>query len=71
MPVPLQIANAAISFRQNKSLLDKSCKDLSAEEWLRSPCENSNHLLWIAGHIVWARAAVLKFWVRRSGHVPG
>jgi uncharacterized damage-inducible protein DinB len=61
MPVPLQIASAAISFRQNKSLLDKSCKDLTAEEWLRSPCENSNHLLWIAGHIVWARAAVLKF----------
>lgn len=49
MPVPQQIANAVVSFRQNKSILDKSCKDLSAEEWLKSPNECCNHLLWIAG----------------------
>ena len=60
MPVPQQIANAAVSFQRNKSVLDKSCKDLTAEEWLKCPSEGSNHLLWIAGHIVWARSSVLK-----------
>jgi uncharacterized damage-inducible protein DinB len=61
MPVPTQIANAAVSFRRNRGLLEKSFKDLAPEEWLKSPSETANHILWIAGHIVWARSMTLKF----------
>lgn len=61
MPVANQIATAVTSFQQNRSVLEKSCKGLTPEEWLKSPRETSNNFLWIAGHIVWARSMALKF----------
>jgi hypothetical protein len=61
MPVLSQIANAASSYRQNESMLRKSFEGLTTEEWLRRPNESSNHLLWIAGHVIWARGVALGF----------
>ncbi len=61
MPVPVQIANAAVSFRRNGGMLKRSFAGLAPEEWLKSPEAGSNHILWIAGHIIWARSATLKF----------
>jgi hypothetical protein len=61
MPVANPIENAVRSFQQNRSVLEKSCKGLTAEEWLESPKKSSNNILWIAGHIVWARSMALKF----------
>ncbi len=61
MPVPSSIAAAAVSFQQNSDLLRKSFEGLTAEEWLRRPSDSSNHLLWIAGHVIWARGVVLGF----------
>jgi len=58
MAVASPIATAAASFGQNTISLAKSYEGLTEEEWLRSPSERSNHLSWIVGHIVWARAAV-------------
>jgi uncharacterized damage-inducible protein DinB len=34
-------------------------EDLSPEEWLQRPSDNSNHISWIVGHVIWARKAVL------------
>ncbi len=59
MPIPTQIAHAAASFRMNAQLLDKSFDGLSAEEWEKCPGDSSNNMIWIAGHIVWARSRVL------------
>lgn len=59
MPVPSQIAHAAASFQMNAQLLDKSLDGLSAEEWHKRPGDSSNSLIWVAGHIVWARSRVL------------
>jgi uncharacterized damage-inducible protein DinB len=59
MPVASQIAQANGSFRFNADLLDKSLEGVTAEEWGRCPCESSNSLTWIAGHIVWARSRTL------------
>jgi hypothetical protein len=59
MPVPNEIANAAATYRMNGEMLAKSFAGLTPEEWLRRPGESSNHLLWIVGHVIWARAAVL------------
>ncbi len=61
MPVANQIVNAAASFHQNRSVFDKSVKGLTPEEWLRSPSDSSNHILWVAGHITWARSMALRF----------
>ncbi len=58
MPVPNEIANAAAAYRMNSQALSKSFAGLTPEEWLRRPSESSNHLLWIVGHVIWARAAV-------------
>jgi len=61
MTIPSQIANAAYTFGQNAGLFKKSFEGLTTEEWLRRPNDSSNHLLWIVGHVIWARSAALGF----------
>lgn len=59
MPVPSQIAHAAGSFNMNAGLLDKSIDGLTLDEWHKRPGDSSNAMIWIAGHIVWARSRTL------------
>jgi uncharacterized damage-inducible protein DinB len=61
MPVPSEIAGAAIAFRQNAEMIEKSFKDLSTEEWTKRPNDSSNSLLWVIAHVVWARSRTLAF----------
>lgn len=61
MPIPSQIASPANSFKMNADLFNKSLAGLTAEEWLRRPNDKSNHLLWIFGHVIWARGVTLNF----------
>jgi hypothetical protein len=61
MPVAPQIVSAATSFDRNRSMLQKSFSGLTPEEWAKRPNEHCNNILWIAGHIVWARSMALKF----------
>ena len=61
MPVAHQIANAAYSFQFNDGLFKKGIEGLTPEEWLRRPNDSSNHLLWIAGHVIWARGLAIGF----------
>lgn len=51
---------AAATFDRNSKMFAKAHGGLTDEEWLRRPGENSNHLLWIIGHMIWARGAVLR-----------
>jgi uncharacterized damage-inducible protein DinB len=60
MPIPNEIASAALAFRQNSDLLTKSHAGLTDEEWLRRPGESSNHLLWITGHLIAVRGNLLR-----------
>lgn len=60
MPVPARLANAADFYRLNERHFDKGFKGIPPEEWMRSPNESSNSLLWIAGHLVWARSMAVK-----------
>jgi hypothetical protein len=60
MPAVSQLSVAAIAFQRNNEMLAKSYRELSTEEWLRRPCETSNDLLWIVGHLVWARSMALR-----------
>lgn len=59
MPVASQIAHAAGGFRFNADLLDKSLEGISSDECCTCPGDGSNSLLWVAGHIVWARSRAL------------
>jgi uncharacterized damage-inducible protein DinB len=59
MPAATEIANTAGSFRMNANLFEKSLEGLSAAEWQACPSESANALIWIAGHIVWARSRAL------------
>lgn len=59
MSVPASVAAAAESFRMNTHFLGKAVKDLSQEEWMLRPNDTSNHMLWIVGHVIWSRGAVL------------
>ncbi len=61
MPVSPLIASAAYSFTANTGQFNKSFEGLADEEWLRRPGDRSNHMLWMAGHVIWARAAVPGF----------
>jgi hypothetical protein len=56
MPIPSRIEHAAGGFRQNERMLVKSYDGLTLDEWQRRPGESSNNMLWIAGHLVWARS---------------
>jgi uncharacterized damage-inducible protein DinB len=60
MPVPDSIAIAALSFKQNTTFLNKNLEGLTDEEWTRKPDGAANDVLWIVGHVTWARSALLK-----------
>lgn len=59
MPVASSISHAAGTFHQNAQILSKCYEGLTPEEWQRRPSDSSNSVLWIVGHIVWARSRVL------------
>lgn len=60
MPVPAVIATAAQEYFFNSGFLERLVKDLSPEEWLHRPNENSNHIAWVVGHVVWTRRQLLR-----------
>jgi len=59
MPIPSQIAHAADTYRLNAELLAKCCDGLASDDWHRRPGDAANSMLWIIGHIVWARSRML------------
>jgi hypothetical protein len=59
MAAASEIAGTVFAFNMNGEMLEKSFDGLTDEEWKRQPCEASNSLLWVVGHIVWARSRAL------------
>ena len=47
-------------FKTNTDLVTKCITGIPAEQWGLKPGDGSNHLLWVMGHLVWARGIVLK-----------
>lgn len=47
-------------FRANTDIINKAIADVKAEDWFRTPGDDSNHLMWLLGHVVVHRAYVLK-----------
>ena len=54
------LAMIASMFKANSQLFRKATQGVPPERWLAQPSEDSNHLLWIAGHLVVHRAKVPK-----------
>ena len=47
-------------FKANTDLVAKATEGISPEQWFLKPCDASNHLMWVMGHMVWARGNLLK-----------
>jgi uncharacterized damage-inducible protein DinB len=54
------VPTIAKTFESNTHLFKKSTEGIPAEKWLATPGDDSNPLLWIAGHVVVHRALIPK-----------
>jgi DinB superfamily len=48
-------------FKTNTDIVKKALDVVPPERWFLKPGNDSNHLMWVAGHLVVHRAAVLKY----------
>jgi uncharacterized damage-inducible protein DinB len=54
------VAIIANMFKTNSQIFEKATQGVPSEKWLTRPGNDSNHLAWIAGHVVVHRALVAK-----------
>lgn len=52
--------NVSGMFRANTEIISKAIEGIPAEDWFRKPGDDSNHLMWVLGHLVVHRGSVLK-----------
>lgn len=55
------ISTIASILERNSQMFDKCVLGVPAEKWLAQPGGDSNHLLWVAGHVVVYRAKIAAF----------
>jgi hypothetical protein len=53
-------ANIEGMFKANTDIINKAIADVGPEDWFRTPGDDSNHLLWLMGHVVVHRGYTLK-----------
>ena len=53
-------ANIEGMFKANTDIVKKALDEVPPERWFLKPGNDSNHLMWVAGHLVVHRGAVLK-----------
>ena len=53
-------ANIEGMFKTNTDIVKKAIDGILPEQWFLRPGQHSNHLMWVAGHLVVHRGAVLK-----------
>ena len=46
-------------FKFNTDIINKAIAEVKDEDWFRTPGDDSNHLLWMLGHVVVHRGMVL------------
>lgn len=54
------LVNIAGTFKTNSDLFKRVIQGIPADRWFATPGDDSNHLLWITGHLVVHRARALK-----------
>jgi DinB superfamily len=54
------INNTAGMFKFNTDIVNKAIDGVDPEHWFKNPGDDSNHLMWIMGHLVIHRGQTLK-----------
>src|SRR5829696_2955035 len=52
--------NISRMFRANTDIINKAIADVRPEDWFRKPSDDSNHMMWLLGHVIVHRGQVLK-----------
>lgn len=52
--------NIAGIFKANTDIVNKAIANVDPEHWFKNPGDDSNHLMWIMGHLVVHRAHTLR-----------
>lgn len=47
-------------FKANTDIINKAIADVATEDWFRKPGDDSNHLMWVMGHLIVHRGLTLK-----------
>ena len=66
-PATLAIANIAHQYAINTDLFNRCTADIRLDHWFAQPCDVSNHLMWVSGHILNTRSGVI---LRSLGNEP-
>ena len=53
------ITNVAGMFKFNTDIVGKAIADVEPEHWFRKPGDDSNHLMWVLGHLIVHRGRTL------------
>lgn len=53
-------ANIEGMFKANTEIVNRAIADIGTDDWFRKPGDDSNHLMWLMGHIVVHRGKTLK-----------
>jgi len=48
-------------YKTNTEIVNRAIAGIEPEHWLKQPGDDSNHLLWMLGHVVVHRGLVLKY----------
>src|SRR5688572_24980013 len=54
------ITNTAGMFKFNTDIVNKALAGVAPEHWFKNPGDDSNHLMWLMGHLVVHRGETLK-----------
>ena len=60
MPATSELITAAFIYNRNQDMLAKAVEGLTEEQWSARPLESCNSVLWLLGHLIWARSRALK-----------
>lgn len=47
-------------FKANTTIVSKAIADVPTDDWFRKPGDDSNHLMWVVGHLIVHRGHALK-----------
>jgi len=53
-------SNITGMFKTSTDIVSKAIGEISPDRWFDKPGSDSNHLMWVLGHLVWARGNILK-----------
>jgi len=54
------LTNVEGMFKINTEIVNRAIAGVPQEDWLRKPGDDSNHLMWVMGHLVVHRGSTLK-----------